>query len=59
MQYELTIKLRVETSVDEARVARQVESLFACGTASEAFAEALKLNEDPRFVGMEVLASPA
>ena len=58
MRYELTIKLLVDTPVDEDRVARQVESLFAFGTASEAFAEALKLDEAPHFVGVNVSANP-
>jgi hypothetical protein len=59
MQYELTIKLLVKTPVDEDRLARQVESLFAFGTVSESFADALKLNEDPHFVGVNISAKPA
>jgi len=59
MQYELTIKLLLETSVDEDRLIRQVESCFAFGTALESIAEALKLNEDPRFLNVAVLATSA
>ena len=59
MQYELTIKLLVETPFDEDRVARPVESLFAFGTVSESFAEGLKLDEDPHFLSVAVLATSA
>jgi len=59
MQYELTVKLLIETPVDEDRVMRQVESLFAFGTVSESFAEALKLDADPHFLSVAVLATPA
>jgi hypothetical protein len=57
MQYELTVKLLVETPHDEDRVTRQVESLFAFGTVSESFAEALKLDADPHFLSVAVLAT--
>ena len=57
MQYEVTVKLLVETPLNEDRVTRQVESLFAVGTALESFAEALKLDEPPHFLSAAVLAS--
>ena len=59
MQHELTIRLLVETPFDEDRVARQVESLFAFGTVSESVAEALKLDSDPHFLSVTVLAISA
>ncbi len=54
MQYEVTVKLLLETSVDEDRLTRQVESLFGFGTVLESFSEALKLNEDPHFLSVDV-----
>jgi len=59
MQYELTIKLLLETPVDQDRVIRQVESCFAFGTVLESVAEALKLDVDPQFLGVAVLATSA
>jgi hypothetical protein len=59
MQYELTIKLLVETPFDEDRVMRQVESLFAFGTVLESVAEALKLDVNPHFLNVAVLAASA
>ncbi len=59
MQYEVTVKLHIETPVDEDRVTRQVESLFAVGTVMESFADALKLNADPHFLNVVVLATSA
>jgi hypothetical protein len=57
MQYELTVKLLIETPADEDRVMRQVESLFAVGTVMESFADALKLDVDPHFLSVAVLAN--
>ena len=59
MQYEVTIKMLLETSVDQDRVIRQVESCFAFGTVLESVAEALKLDVDPQFLGAAVLATSA
>lgn len=59
MQYELTVKLLLETPVDEDRVTRQVQSLFAFGTVLESIAEALKLEADPHFVSVAVSATSA
>jgi hypothetical protein len=59
MQYELTVKLLIETPVDEDRLARQVESLFAVGTVRESFSEALKLDLDPHFLSVAVSATSA
>jgi len=58
MQYEVTVKLLIETTVDEDRLTRQVESLFDFGTVKESFADALKLNEDPHCLNVAVLAAP-
>jgi hypothetical protein len=57
MQYELTVKLLIETGVDKDRVTRQVESLFAFGTVLESFAEAQKLDKDPHFLSVAVSAN--
>jgi hypothetical protein len=57
MRYELTIKLLLETPVNQDRVIRQVESCFAFGTVSESVADALKLDVDPRFLGVTVLTT--
>ena len=59
MQYELTLKLLLETPVDKDRIIRQVESCFAFGTVLESIAEALKLDVDPRFLGVTVLGASA
>jgi hypothetical protein len=59
MQHELTIRLLVETPLDNDRVARQVESLFAFGTVSESVAEALKLDAAPHFLSVAVSATSA
>jgi hypothetical protein len=57
MRYELTIKLLLETPVNQDRVIRQVESCFAFGTVLESVADALKLDVDPRFLGVTVLTT--
>jgi hypothetical protein len=54
MQYELTLKLLIKTPFEEDRITRQVESLFAVGTVMESFADALKLDVDPHFLGVAV-----
>ncbi len=59
MKYEVTVKLLIETPVDEDRVTRQAESLFAFGTVLESFADALKLDVDPRLLSVAVLATSA
>ncbi len=59
MQYEVTVKLLIETPVDEGRLTRQVESFFAVGTVMESFADALKLDADPHFLNVAVLATLA
>ena len=59
MQYEVTIKLLIKTRVDEDRLMHQIESLFAVGTVSESFSDALKLDVDPHFLSVDVLATSA
>jgi hypothetical protein len=59
MQYEVIIRLLIRTPCDEDRVARQVESLFDCGTVSESFAEGLKRRAAPHFLGVDVSATSA
>ena len=59
MQYEVTVKLLIETPVEEGRLTRQVESLFAVGTVMGSFADALKLDADPHFLSVVVLATSA
>ncbi len=50
MQYELTLKILIDSPFDQERVARQVESLFEFGTVGESVVEALILDETPRFL---------
>jgi len=45
MQYQLTIKMLIDTPFDKERVARQVESLFEFGTIGESVVDALGLDE--------------
>jgi hypothetical protein len=59
MQYEVTVKLLIETAADEDRLTRQAESLFDFGTVKESFADALKLDTDPHLLSVAVLAAPA
>jgi hypothetical protein len=59
MQYEVAIKLLLETSVGEDLLMHQVKSLFAFGTVFESFAEALKLDDNPRFLSVAVLTTSA
>ncbi len=59
MQYELTVKLLIDTAFEENHVMRQVESLFAFGTVLESVAEGLKLDTDPHFLSVAVLATSA
>jgi len=59
MQYEVTIKLLIKTCVDEDRLMHQIESLFAVGTVRESFSDALKLDVDPHFLNVAVLAASA
>jgi len=59
MQYELTVKLLITSPFDKDRVMRQVESLFDFGTVMESFADALKLDVDPHFLSVAVLATSA
>jgi hypothetical protein len=48
MQYEVTLKILVDSPRKKERVARQVESLFEVGTIGESFVDALGLDETPR-----------
>jgi len=59
MQYEVIVKLLIETPIDEDRLMRQVESLFAVGTIMESFSEALILDLDPHFLNVAVSAISA
>ncbi len=54
MQYEVTIKILLNSPCKEERVARQVESLFEFGSIRESFADALELNKTPRLSGVSV-----
>ena len=45
MQYQLTIKMLIDTPFDKERVARQVESLFEFRTIGESVVDALGLDE--------------
>jgi len=54
MQYQLTIKMLIETPFDKDRVARQVESLFEFGTIGESVVDALGLDETPRLTDVSI-----
>ncbi len=54
MQYEVTLKILLDSPCKKERVARQVESLFEFGTIRESFADALGLDETPRLSGVSV-----
>ncbi len=54
MQYELTMRMTVNSSCDTNRVAKQTEAVFEFGTVKEAIAEGLRLNDDPHLVDVLV-----
>jgi hypothetical protein len=54
MQYELTLKVLIDTPFDKERVARQVESLFEVGTIGESIVDGLGLDETPRLSSVSI-----
>lgn len=54
MQYELTLKILVESPFDEERVASQSESVCEFGTVMEALADGLKLERNPRLLNVKI-----
>jgi hypothetical protein len=54
MQYELTLKMLIDTPFDKERVVRQVESLFEFGTIGESVVDALGLDETPRLSSVSI-----
>lgn len=54
MNYELTIKIQLESAHNEERVIKQFESLFEFGTIKESIAVALQLGNDPRLTAIAV-----
>ena len=54
MQYELTLKVLIDTPFDKERVARQVESLFEFGTIGESIVDGLGLDETPRLSSVSI-----
>ncbi len=54
MQYELTIKILINSPFGKERIARQMESLFEFGTISESVVDGLGLDETPRLSGVNV-----
>ncbi len=54
MQYELTLKMVIETPLDKERVAHQVESLFEFGTIGESIVDGLGLDETPRLSSVSI-----
>ena len=54
MQYELTLKMLIDTPFDKERVVHQVESLFEFGTISESVVDALGLDETPRLSSVSI-----
>jgi hypothetical protein len=54
MQYELTLKIVIDTPHGKERVAHQIESLFEFGTIGESIVDGLKLNESPRLSSVSI-----
>ncbi len=54
MQYELTLKMMIDSPFDKERVARQVECLFEFGTIGESVVDALGLDETPRLSSVSI-----
>jgi hypothetical protein len=54
MQYELTLKIVIDTPLGKERVARQVESLFEFGTIGESIVDGLGLDETPRLSSVSI-----
>jgi len=54
MRYVVTLTMTLVSPNDEDRVHRQVVSLFEFGTIKESFADALRLNNDPRLIDVTV-----
>jgi hypothetical protein len=52
MRHEVIIKLTLDSDHDPARVEKQIDSLFNCGTVREAIADGLHLDTEPHFVGV-------
>jgi hypothetical protein len=59
MQYELTLKIAIQSPYGADRVARQMESVFEFGTVKEAIAEGLRLLPDPRLVDVAIQTLPS
>lgn len=59
MRHEVTITLRLKSSSNQDRVAKQLASLFDFGTVKESIVDGLSLLEDPHLVDISVRgASP-
>ena len=54
MQYEVTLKILLDSRCKKERVERQVESLFEFGTIRESFVDALELDKTPRLSSVSV-----
>jgi hypothetical protein len=54
MQYEVTLKILLDSPCKKERVTHQVESLFEFGTIRESFVDALGLDETPRLSRVSV-----
>jgi hypothetical protein len=59
MQYELTLKILIDSPFDKERVARQMESLFEFGTIGESIVDGLGLDETPRLSSVSIEAAPS
>jgi len=58
MQYEVTLKMLIDSPFGKERVTRQVECLFEFGTIGESFVDALGLDETPRLSSVSVEPAP-
>jgi len=54
MQYELTLKVLIDTPFDKDRVVHKIESLFEFGTINESIVDALGLDETPRLSSVSI-----
>jgi hypothetical protein len=58
MQYELTLKVHVQSPYGVDRVVRQMEAVFEHGTVKEAIADGLRLVPDPRLLNVAIRRLP-
>jgi hypothetical protein len=54
MQYEVTLKILVDSPFEKERVTHQVKCLFEFGTIAESLADGLGLGENPRLSSVTI-----